>query len=100
MNIHVIRSSMVLALALLLPCYLNEEIRALQGGPPCLLHVTNSRHGLAEGITTALIETSAVHAVIYNSCNQMPLATEWAEFCASGGFHITEFASSDLLAGN
>eukprot|EP00971_Amphidinium_carterae_P088928 1759961-Amphidinium_carterae.1 len=30
---------------------------------------------------------------------EAPLAAEWAEFCASGGFQIAEFASSDLLAG-
>lgn len=74
------------------------QLRALSGGPPTVVHVTNNRHGLAAGVVRALAETPEVRAVLYNSCNHRCLPGEWAQFCSSG-FEISDFASSDLLAG-
>merc|ERR1712194_826730 len=74
------------------------EVRALKGGPPTVVHVTNNRHGLSPGVVPALAETLEVQAIIYNSCNHGCLPLEWSQLCAAG-FEISEFASSDLLAG-
>eukprot|EP00927_Polykrikos_kofoidii_P040133 TRINITY_DN34359_c0_g2_i1.p1 TRINITY_DN34359_c0_g2~~TRINITY_DN34359_c0_g2_i1.p1 ORF type:complete len:1252 (+),score=207.91 TRINITY_DN34359_c0_g2_i1:350-3757(+) len=76
-----------------------EEILALAGGPPTVVHVTNSRHGLPQGVPAALLATQEVRAILYNSCAHAPLAAEWSLFCSEGGFEIAQFASSDLLAG-
>eukprot|EP00928_Gymnodinium_smaydae_P044883 TRINITY_DN29959_c0_g1_i1.p1 TRINITY_DN29959_c0_g1~~TRINITY_DN29959_c0_g1_i1.p1 ORF type:complete len:1377 (-),score=295.51 TRINITY_DN29959_c0_g1_i1:54-4184(-) len=71
-----------------------------EGQGPMLVHVTNSRHGLAEGIVPALKARRDVVAVAYNSCSHLPLPGEWQELCSGpGAFELRRFRSFDLLAG-
>ncbi|CAE7247076.1 Mpped1 [Symbiodinium sp. CCMP2592] len=71
-----------------------------EGEGPLLVHVTNSRHGLAEGVIPALKRRRDVYAVAYNSCSHLPLPAEWTELCSGpGAFEIRKFRSFDLLAG-
>ncbi|CAE8604968.1 unnamed protein product [Polarella glacialis] len=74
--------------------------RIPKGQGPLFVHVTNSRHGLADGVIPALKARSDVIAVAYNSCSHLPLPGEWQELCSGpGAFELRAFRSFDLLAG-
>ncbi|CAK0837215.1 unnamed protein product [Prorocentrum cordatum] len=71
-----------------------------EGQGKMLVHVTNSRHGLADGIIPALKARRDITAVAYNSCSHLPLPAEWQElFSGPGAFQLAAFRSFDLLAG-